>query len=54
MNKTIKVKNNSSSNNNKQKSKKEFLGQAWWHILLIPEPRRLRQADLCKFEASLV
>ena len=27
---------------------------AWWCIPLIPALKRLRQADLCEFEASLV
>ena len=26
----------------------------WWHMPLMPVLGRLKQADLCKFEASLV
>jgi hypothetical protein len=26
----------------------------WWHILVVPGLSRQRQADLCKFQASLL
>jgi hypothetical protein len=29
-------------------------GWAWWHMLLIPELRNWKQADLCVFKASLI
>jgi hypothetical protein len=34
--------------------KLSFPGWTWWHIPLIPAPRKQRQEDLCEFEVSLV
>lgn len=30
----------------------QHLFQTWWHTAVIPIFRRVRQKDLCKFEAS--
>ena len=30
------------------------LAGQWWHVHLIPSPRRQRHAELCEFKASLV
>lgn len=43
------------SKKEKQKfTKFKILGQAWWHIPLIPALRRERQADHCKSETKLI
>ena len=33
---------------------KTYIYARWWHTPLIPALGRLRQADLCEFETSLV